>query len=362
MVVFQAKAESANKKYMELTHVSTQIKQLQKNLVTDRQLQENLQHELATTETTISQLNLQARALNLAILKEEKQLSHLREKQQILLSKLAEQQQALNLQLRTAYQLKNIDSLKILLNQNNPNTIQRHLTYHRYLTQSHMQLIAKATHSLSSLNSTMQDITQHQTNLKKFLNQKQTQQADVQKAKKHRQQLLTHSTQSVETKEQQLNALLANQKALHEIISQLRTQTENNPPPLPFHKLHGKLQWPVKGVLTAKYGSAINIGEPPLNGVIIETEQDTPVHAVASGKVIFATWLRGFGLLIIINHDNNFMSLYGRNNTVMTHVGAHVHTGDVIATAGNSGGFDKASLYFEIRQNGTPINPNMWCS
>lgn len=354
---------SANKSdaSLDLTNVSSQIKQLQKKILLDRQEQEDLEQQLKTTEINIGHLGQQINHLNQLILQEQEKLNQLKNSQQLTQMRLKQQHNELAKQIYAAHQLKEINSLKILFNQENPNTIQRHLNYYRYLTKTRLNIIANNQQSLTKLKNNMQEISEHQQNLKKLAAQKQAQQDQEQKAKNHRQLLLAKLHQRVQTKEQQLSSLVKNQKALQEVIKRLGLQEKNNETNLSFQQLQGKLHWPVKGSIIANYGSALDVGDQQLSGVIIKATLGTPVNAIYSGKVIFANWLRGFGLLLIINHGNNYMSLYGRNNLLYYKVGDQVSTGDTIATIGNSGGFDKSSLYFEIRQNGIPLNPNIWC-
>ncbi len=146
-----------------------------------------------------------------------------------------------------------------------------------------------------------------------------------------------------------LQAVLAKLQAQDEVTAQK-----------PFNQLRHQLTWPISGPIIASYGSMLDVGER-LSGVIIRATENTPVHAVYTGKVVFADWLRGFGLLVIINHGNGFMSLYARNHSLIAKVGDQVRQGESIATAGNTGGYTKSGLYFEIRENGVPVNPNAWC-
>lgn len=365
LIIFNSAAFATNSfvvKKAELNRVANQIQQLQKNISLEKQEQENVETDLQNTETTIGQLSQQIRSINNAIAQEQSRLAKLKYSQQLSLSKLAKQKNALAHQLQTAYQLDQSQALKVIFNHDNPNTLQRHITYYHYLTEKRLQLIADTQQELTHLKMLMQSITQHQQNLKLLLSNKQLQQNEQQQAQIRRQSLLTTLHHNVQTKQQELNSLMANQQALQAIVTRLKQQIFSNPiAGKSFSQLQGKLPWPVKGRMIANFGSPLDVGDQRLTGVIIQAPQGAPVHAVSAGKVIFANWLRGFGLLIIINHNNNYMSLYGRNHALYVKVGSQVNIGDVIATTGNSGGFDKAGLYFEIRHNGTPINPNAWC-
>lgn len=129
----------------------------------------------------------------------------------------------------------------------------------------------------------------------------------------------------------------------------------------PFLTLRGRLQWPSRGKLTTRYGSARKVGKLKWQGVNIKAPEGTEVHAISHGRVAFSDWLRGFGLLTIIDHGDGYMSLYGGNQSLFKEVGDWVEAGEVIAGVGNSGGRKNSALYFEIRHNGKPTNPLKWC-
>lgn len=362
LIVFSltTSANAASKK-TELSRVVNQIQELQNNINLDKQQQQTLEKKLQTTEVAIGELSQQINKINIFINQEQMQLSQLDISHQQMLTKLSQENRALAQRLRAAYQLQQLQSFKIILNQDDPNILQRHLNYYHYLTQTRIQLINSIKQTLSKLNANMDSISQHQRILKKLLVQKQLQQVQLQRAQAQRPALIAQLKQGLQSKQLRLSTLLANQKGLQDIISHLKQESEQDIANLPFKNLHGKLNWPVNGKIVANFGSILDVGNQHFSGVLITAAQGTPVRAIYSGRVIFADWLRGFGLLIIINHSNNYMSLYGHNHALYAKVGDQVNTGDVIATIGNSGGFDKSSLYFEIRQNGIAVDPNTWC-
>jgi septal ring factor EnvC (AmiA/AmiB activator) len=129
----------------------------------------------------------------------------------------------------------------------------------------------------------------------------------------------------------------------------------------PFAKLRGRLNWPSRGKLITRYGSARKVGKLKWQGVNISAPEGTEVRAISHGRVAFSDWLRGFGLLTIIDHGDGYMSLYGGNQSLFKEVGDWVEAGEAIASVGNSGGRQDSALYFEIRHNGKPSNPLKWC-
>lgn len=347
-------------KKVELSQVSHQIQHLQKTIIMNKQQETSLQQQLMLAETWIGDLDSQMRELNKILVKQQQALIQLKQLENKFSHQLQNQQTALKMQLLSAYKLGDNQQWKILINQENINLTNRHLIYYRYLSQARLQLLASIKQTLSSLNTTIQTTRQSEQNIQTILQQKLQQQLEQQTLIRTRQQLVQKLNEQTKNKQQELDGLLANQKALQEIVSQLNIKILR-PPKLSFSQLQKKLHWPVKGNIIAQFGHPLDIGNQNSTGVIIKTAAGAPVRAIYSGKVIFASWLRGLGLLIIINHGDNYMSLYARNQALYAKVGDQVNLGDVIAAAGNTGGYDKTSLYFEIRKNGVPVNPQFWC-
>ena len=136
------------------------------------------------------------------------------------------------------------------------------------------------------------------------------------------------------------------------------------PPPVsrvPFEGLKGELDWPTTGRIAMAPGSTMRDGGAKWSGVIIESPPGSEVTAIASGRVAFADWFRNLGLLVIVDHGDGYMSLYGHNETLYADVGDAVEAGQVVATVGDTGGRVTSGLYFEIRQDGTPQDPRLWC-
>lgn len=331
--------------------LSDKITLVKSSLSHDVEQQNDLQQQLKTLEVSLGVVNQEVKRLTQAETNERYLLKKLVTQQQTTATQLAEQRKLLGQQVRAAYLLGQPNEIKIIFNQENPNTLNRQLYYYHTMMQNHLSLMTAIQQSLASLANTMQTITQHQQILEKLLTNKNAEQQQLLTLDSKRHDLISHLDQKIETEQQELNALLI----------KLNTQSISIPPAQSFASLHGKLAWPVNGTIVSSFGSKIDVASQRLTGVVIKAPEGTPVHAIATGKVIFANWLRGFGLLIIIDHGNGYMSLYARNESLSRQIGDTVKTGETIATMGDSGGFADPSLYFEIRQNGLPLNPNLWC-
>jgi len=353
-------AEAVVIKQAELSHVTRQIQSLKKIIVDNQVQSANLQQQLKTAELEIGKLSGQVIHLTQALAAQQKILDTLAVTQQETQLKLKIQDDALAHQLRAAWQLGSQNQLKILLNQESLSAANRHLMYYKTMNEARAKLIMAIQQNLTLLQATLKASKAHQQTLKKLLAEKEYQQKRQQRILTLRQGLITALGSQTQSKQQQIDTLLANQQALQETITRLK-QKEITLTGLPFNQLQRKLAWPVKGTFVTSYGSLTDGSNQRSYGTVIKAPTGTPVHAIYSGRVVFADWLRGFGLLIIINHGNQYMSLYGRNQAIYIKPGQIVRTGDVIAATGNSGGYNNSALYFEMRQNGTPINPAIWC-
>jgi len=138
--------------------------------------------------------------------------------------------------------------------------------------------------------------------------------------------------------------------------------SKDDAPRRPFAKLKRKLPWPVAGKLAAGFGDRREVGDLRWRGAFIAASANRDVRAVAHGRVVFADWLRGFGLLIIVDHGDEYMTLYGHNQALYKAVGERVAPGDVVASVGDTGGMDRSGVYFELRHKGEPQNPQNWCA
>ncbi len=215
--------------------------------------------------------------------------------------------------------------------------------------------------TLKKLRQNKQDIQQQTKKLLALQGKKQQEYAKLNAIKRSRKQLLNTINKDINTKQKKLTKLIADQKALEKVIANLKAEEISPVFATPLGKLQKKLHWPTKGKIDNLYGTTIGHSQLKWDGIIIHAPEGRNVYAISSGKVVFAQWLQGYGLLMIIDHGHGYMSLYGRNNSLYKKVNEIVHSGDLIATVGNSGGYNQPSLYFAIRHNGNPVNPKLWC-
>ncbi len=381
------------------------INELQKLLKQIEQQKSGVQKQLQTTESEMGQLEKQVDTLQQEIDRSEAELERLNEEKTTLEGARLEQQRLIGLQARAAYQNGRQEYLKLLLNQQNPEKFSRTITYYDYLNKARLEQLDSFNETLRQLANVETDIEAEQALLaekKDGLIERRDQLAEV---RKERQQALAKLNSDLSSREQKLQARRQEQaqfervlKTIEETLARQAREAEQarqralladrqreqqrqaagaaptpapNGPTVssaggsfggPFSQAKGKLPWPVDGRLVARYGTPRGgDARTKWDGVLIGASIGTQVRAVHGGRVVFADWLRGAGLLVILDHGNGYLSLYGHNQSLLRDAGDIVKAGDPIATVGTSGGQETAALYFAIRQQGRPSDPAQWC-
>lgn len=371
------------------------------------------QKDLRSTETEIGKLEKQVEALQQELKKSEGELLRLDSEKKKLNSAKVEQQRLIAIQARAAYQGGRQEYLKLLLNQQNPEKFARTLTYYDYLSQARLAQLKGFNETLRQLANVESDINTQQAQLLTQKSSLDSQRAELDKVRTERQQVLAKINTDVKNRDQKLQAREQDQADLAKVLKTIeetlarqareaeearqkaliaqqeaekkrqreaesvatdapRKVVKSTPGALvssagvsyggPFSQARGKLPWPVDGRLLARFGeSRGDDARAKWDGVMISANAGTQVHAVHGGRVVFADWLRGAGQLVILDHGNGYLSLYGHNQTLLKSAGDIVKAGDVISTVGNSGGQATPALYFAIRQQGRPSDPAQWC-
>ncbi|MFG0498531.1 peptidase M23 [Pseudomonas putida] len=401
------------------------IAELKKTLSKLQEEKAGVQKDLKTTETDIGNLEKQVEALQQELKKTEGELERLDTEKKKLQSARVEQQRLIAIQARSAYQNNGREEyLKLLLNQQNPEKFARTLTYYDYLSKARLEQLRTFNETLRQLANVEQEISSQQQQLLaqradldsrrqaleterakrqqvlaklnsdvkdrgQKLQAREQDQADLAKVLKTIEETLAR--QAREAEEARKKALLAQQEAEKRrkqaalaaaaARDQAREPAEPVEPPKKarttlgpmvssdganyggaFSAARGKLPWPVNGRLLARFGDARGSdARAKWDGVMISATPGTQVRAVHGGRVVFADWLRGAGLLVILDHGNGYLSLYGHNQSLLKNAGDIVKAGEAISTVGNSGGQEAAGLYFAIRQQGRPTDPSQWC-
>ena len=262
-------------------------------------------------------------------------------------TQLEENRAALAGQMRAAYLIGRQEPLKLLLNQKDPALAGRMFAYYSYFGRARagqIRLIEDDVRRLAELE-----------------REQRAQLNDLEQARERRNHVLVSLETQSRSRAQNLERLRAQQSGLEKLVRELRAALERFPVEGTdaFMRLRGKLAWPVNGHLVARFGDT-RAGGVHWDGVLVATERGAPVKAVCQGRVIYADWLPGLGLLAIVDHGDGYLSLYGHNERLYKAAGEQVAAGDTIAAAGDSGGSPRPELYFEIRKGGKPVDPRPW--
>lgn len=346
-----------------LKQLNNQISELKTDLQQQQTSRDELQSHLKKLELSLATLSETRLKSQTQIQTKKKSLKTLNQLQDEYSANLATQQQQLLQEIRAAYMQERPNFVKFILTQKNINEAERNLIYYKYVIENQKLLINKIQKSLQLL-AENKNLIEQQTQELEVLNHQQTLAVtEIKNTQVQRKQLLSELNSTIQDKNSHLQILLANKKQLEAVLSQIQ-KTQAKPTVAattvsPQH--HGKLPWPTKGKVVADFNSPIEATEIKLNGVLISAPEGEKVHAIAAGRVEFSQWLAGYGMLMIIDHGNGLMSLYGRNQNLYKKTGDIVKAGDLIATVGKTGGYPISSLYFAIRKQGEPIDPAEMC-
>ncbi len=328
---------------------------------------------ISGSNRTLAELAQQQRAANhtLKLLQQQaQQLEIDTRRQQALLGSLLVQQYH-----GGQYQGGQQEYLKLLLNNHDPAQVAREMRYYEYIARNRAAWIKTLRDDLARLNIVTQQARQKNDETATLQAQEKAQRKTLEKDKVARQNVLNQFAQQLKQHRHAIGRLQRDENRLSQLLdklSKILTQPKsrgifsNEQLPddrfdgKPFEQLKGQLVLPVKGEVANKFGSARPDSTVLWKGLLVRAAAGQAVKAVASGRVVFADWLRGFGNLLIIDHGKGYMSLYGNNETLYKQVGDTLRGGDTVATIGNSGGNEDSGLYFELRHEGKPLDPVKW--
>lgn len=416
-MVLPAFADDRTQTQQQLEKTRQDIADLQKTLGQVQQQRSGVQKDLRETETEMGKLQKQVEALQTELKKNETELQRLGDEKTKLQGARIEQQRLIAIQARAAYQGGRQEYLKLLLNQQNPEKFARTLTYYDYMSKARLEQLRSFNETLRQLAEVEKQIALEQAQQLVQKSQLDSQKAELDKARQQRQAALAKLNDQYKTGGDKLQARQADQAELAQVLktieermareareaeearqralaaqqeedrkrreaaataSRNKDDSREAPPPRrspgamvsssgqtyggAFDAGRGKLPWPVDGRLVARFGETRGSDErTKWDGVMISAPAGATVRAVHGGRVVFADWLRGAGLLVILDHGNGYLTLYGHNQTLLKSAGDVVKAGDPISTVGTSGGQDTPALYFAIRQQGRATDPAQWC-
>lgn len=332
----RAKISKTSKAYQKL---EAQLQQDEIAIAKIAKALNQTQQELSLTKQQISDLE-----------KQKTQLEQQKRQQEALLAK----------QLRSAYTSGNHDYLKLLLNQEQPSKIQRVTTYYQYLNSARITEIENFKTTISQLLEVVTKLQEKSTKLDQLYAQQKIQQTNLTQSSAQRAETVKALQKQLTDSKQILAKLEADEENLLIEIQRLAELAKKSKTLNGLDNLYKKLKWPVRGKISHSFGSKKQ-GYLKWKGVLLSAETGKTVNSISHGKVLFSNWLKGYGLVTVVDHGQGYMSLYGHNQALLKSVGDTVDAGEPIALVGQSGGQNQSGLYFEIRYQGQAVNPAKWC-
>ncbi len=355
-------AELTRVKEHELSVVRQRISELKARMDASARQRDRLAAELEAAELEIAR-----QREKLADIEERKRDANRRKAaldDQLAASRKAldEETGALAAQVRAAYLSGGQERLRLLLNQRDPAALGRLMVYYRYLNARRAATVAGVRARVTALNRVVEAIAVEQQRLADLADERYAELTTLGAAQDSRSKLMAELRREMEQQGKEVERLAQQEQDLTRLIAELTSILSDYPisSEEPFSELKGRLTWPIAGTLLHDFGQPRAGGDLKWNGVVLAAPRGREVRAVYHGRVAFADWLAGMGLLVIVDHGEGFMTLYGYNETVLKDAGDWVAPGDVIATVGESGGQNQAGLYFELRRGTRPIDPADW--
>ncbi|WP_347987966.1 peptidoglycan DD-metalloendopeptidase family protein [Methylomonas sp. AM2-LC] len=383
---------AVTEKQNQLSDVQSQIRQVTtelKNLSAEKSVQLD---QLKILEKRYGEMANIVLSIKANIKQQEEKLQEIRNKITLAQKDFHTQKHALEGLIKSAYTIGDMEGLKLILNQRDPSLSGRMLIYHDYISRARLQKLQLIQENSKTLHQLESEKDNENQLLKLALEKKQQETDNMQALKIQREKLLLKLDSDYLSKNQQMERLLHDEKKLASLVASLQ-KTDDNTEQEPlatvnkqepnheiddqkssetqarhehksgtyqsFLNLQGQLPWPVMGAITEHFGS--RRFETTWDGAILSAREGADIHAIAAGKVVYADWLRGYGLMLILDHGGGYMSLYGFNQSLHKNVGEQVVAGETLASVGRSGGRAEAALYFGIRKMGRPVNPELWC-
>ena len=360
-----ATASGKGQKEKDLKILQSKITKLQRTIDVKEDSKSRYTKQLKKIENVVAKVNRKIRDLNKKISAKQSELKKLRKTRNKHQQQLSHENDILSKQVYTAFTLGRQEKVKLLFSQKNPAALQRNLVYYQYFSNARAELITKVKSSIDKILAAEAGIKKASRDLQKNHQLLKTQKAQLDKDSAKRKSIIGSLDKQLKKQGGRLTRLEDEAIQLQNLIGSIQNILIETPEPelerKPFSRLRGQLAWPVKGNIKKLFGRHKPLSDLRWQGIMIYAPAGKHVRAVSRGRIAFANWLRGFGNLIIIDHGNSYLSLYGHNESLFKSAGEWVESGEIISSIGNSGGQQDPGLYFEIRGKGKPQNPTKWC-
>ncbi len=362
LCIFPVHADEAADR-ARLENLKKSIAELKKELEATRSSRDELQQSLETTEKNIGELSEKARKIREQLEQGEQKLNQLKIEKNDLQLKKKSQQAYVSQHLKSAWRLGQQGNMRLLLNQEDPAKVARNMKFYDFIIQARAEKISNYMATIDRINTIEPEITFETNRLKSNHSLLEKRKLELNGQQAQRKTLLSKIISDIRNKDSQLTSLQEDRTRLQRILTNvkqflsdddLQSNSEN------FASLKGRLPWPTRGKVLHNYGSSRVGNRLRWEGMLIGATTGNPVIAVHHGRVVYSDYLRGHGLLLIVDHGGGYMTLYAHNEVLYKEIGEWVNRGETIATVGNSGGRDSSALYFELRHKGQPTNPRNW--
>jgi septal ring factor EnvC (AmiA/AmiB activator) len=358
-------ANTKSKNEGALKALQAKIAQLQETIAVKQDSKSNYVKQLKAIERSIGNVSQAILASKKKIISKTSELTRLQKRKKKSQKNLRQENLILARQVYSAYTLGQQEKIKLLFSQQDSGDLQRNLIYYQYFSNARVDLIERVQAKIDTLLAAEVDINHTKQVLEGSHRQLEDQKSQLRENGSKRKTIIASLDKELKMKGGILSKLQVDAKALESLIDSIEDILVELPEPrfddIPFAKLRGQLAWPVKGNVKTVFGQHRALSEMRWQGVLIEAPVGNHVRAISNGRIAFSDWLRGLGNIIIVDHGDSYLSLYGHNESLFKSAGEWVEAGDIIASVGSSGGQKSSNLYFEIRKKGRPQNPTRWC-
>ena len=345
----------------QIAALRAEITVIQARLASQESQRDTLQDALREAEVQIGELDRQLGALSQERRALQQELNALDAEGEQLRQAQRQRTDTIDASIQQMWLLQQGGGFRVWLGDRNPQDVARNLAYFQTLIEAQQQMIAEYELGLEAIAENRSRTAQAETALRERAAATEATKTTLTDQRERRQATLAQISQQVQDDQQRLNVLERDQARLNALLGELEAVAAATPPEprMPFADAQGTLAMPVSGTLKNRYGARRN-ADIRWRGWLIAADEGEPVRAVHGGDVIYADWLRGQGLLMVVDHGEGWLSLYAQNHSLLRGVGDRVSAGDIIAKAGASGGSETSGLYFEIRHRGEPVDPGEW--
>ena len=347
-----------------LIEVRSRIQALEKEFQKQSERRGATEQELQKAERSESALRRKLRSTNGQLTASGERLKALQKEAAEMRTEVQAYRVEIEQQLRLAYVVGQDGWLQTVLSQRDPIQIGRELVYYSYIARQRSELMDAVRGKLDLLDETKQSVEREEAHLREIQQDQRERLKDISRAREERHLALADINKGIATQSDQITRLKGEAESLEALVAELTRVLADLPvgDSSRFNDRKGQMNWPADGRLTRKFGQPKADGHLRWDGVLLAAGAGAEVRAVHHGRVVFSDWLSGMGLLVVVEHGDGYLTLYGHNQDVVMEVGEWVQPGTVIAHVGDSGGQATAGLYFEIRKDGQPVDPKGWIS